>query len=136
MTMAAHHDDPAHHEDPGPTPPMGADTVLEATDRAARLGYVGTMSTTDDGDLRCGSCDTHIEAATYRVDYEHRLEGTSDVADSMLLVAGTCPSCTDRSTVLLGYGPNATAQDADALTALDLSNAQPLPAQVGRADTR
>lgn len=110
---------------------MGADTVSAVSDRAARLGYGGTATTTDGGHIRCGSCDVVFDATGYQVDYEHRLEGASDVADSMLLVAGTCPACNARWSLLLGYGPNATAFDADALEAIDLDEADPLPPQVG-----
>ena len=47
-----------------------------------------------------------------------RLEGASDPSDMLAVVAITCPACAARGTVILGYGPMATQQDADVLQGL------------------
>jgi hypothetical protein len=44
-----------------------------------------------------------------------RLEGESDPADMVAIVAITCPQCGRRGTMVLGFGPAATAEDADVL---------------------
>ena len=47
-----------------------------------------------------------------------RLEGASDPADMMAVVAITCPICGARGTTILGFGPNSTEQDSTVLAAL------------------
>ena len=47
-----------------------------------------------------------------------RLEGASDPDDMLAVVALACPACGTQGTVVLGFGPNATAEDSDVLKAL------------------
>jgi hypothetical protein len=47
-----------------------------------------------------------------------RLEGASDPDDMVAIVAITCPNCAAQGTVVLGYGPMATLQDAEVLKEL------------------
>ena len=48
-----------------------------------------------------------------------RLEGASDPAEMMAVVAITCPRCEARGVLVLGYGPAAAVEDSDVLRALD-----------------
>lgn len=70
------------------------------------------------GDLWCDVCDTASSVGTLRNLREHRLEGASDPDDMVLVVAGHCPSCGTGGTVVLGFGPNASAVDSDLVAAL------------------
>ncbi len=106
----------------------GADTLVGLTARAEELGYEATATVVTKGRLRCSSCDEEFPASEYGLDYEHRLEGASDPADMALLLAGSCPRCGARSTVVLGFGPNASEEDADVLLAVESDAAIPLPA--------
>jgi hypothetical protein len=47
-----------------------------------------------------------------------RLEGESDPADMVAVVALTCPACGAQGTVVLGYGPMADGHEADVLRGL------------------
>jgi hypothetical protein len=47
-----------------------------------------------------------------------RLEGASDPADMVAIVALTCPNCGARGTVVLGFGPAGSPDDADVLGVL------------------
>ena len=47
-----------------------------------------------------------------------RLEGASDPDDMAAVVALTCPNCQAKVVLVLKYGPDATAEEADVLLAL------------------
>ena len=47
------------------------------------------------------------------------LEGASDPDDMILVIAASCPVCSTGGTVVLGYGPNASPEDADLIVALE-----------------
>lgn len=106
--------------------PHGANTVIALTKRANEKGFGSGVRTFEGGTLRCLSCESYFDADAYDVRFEQRLEGATDVADMVLLVAGICPACSIGSTLVLGYGPNSDGVDADVVTRLDLTDAQPL----------
>jgi hypothetical protein len=64
-----------------------------------------------------------MEPERLEVDHERRLEGASDPADEMLVLAGTCQGCGERAVLLLGFGPTASPADAAALNRLSLDSA-------------
>jgi hypothetical protein len=70
------------------------------------------------GTLVCSACGSENEAGRFDVLEERRLEGTSDPDDMVLIVAAVCPACGARGAVVLGYGPEASAADADVVVAL------------------
>jgi hypothetical protein len=47
-----------------------------------------------------------------------RMEGASDPGDMMAVVAIECPSCQAQGTLVLGFGPAASAEDSDVLLVL------------------
>lgn len=47
-----------------------------------------------------------------------RAEGVSDPDDMLAVVAVTCPNCGTPGTVVLGYGPESSEDDAEVLLAL------------------
>jgi len=61
---------------------------------------------------------TTVDAAAVTMSSLRRLEGASDPDDMLAVVALTCPACGTDGTVVLGYGPNGTAEDGDVLKAL------------------
>ena len=71
------------------------------------------------GVLRCCACGSVSSATDFRVQRERRLEGVSDPDDMVLVVAATCPVCTSGGAIVLGYGPNASADDSDLVMALE-----------------
>ena len=74
--------------------------------------------------VRSISAPNTVEMASLR-----RLEGASDPDDMFAVVAITCPACSSKGTLILGFGPTAPAEDGDVLAALnDARHAGDLPA--------
>ena len=48
-----------------------------------------------------------------------RLEGESDPADMAMVVKLACPACGTAGTLILNYGPDASAEEADVLVAIE-----------------
>lgn len=99
-------------------------TLVEVLNDLAEDGYDGQLIAVDDGALRCTSCDEAVPADDLAAAGYRRLEGASDPADMNLVVWGSCPRCGARDVAILGYGPNASAADADVITRLDLDDVE------------
>jgi hypothetical protein len=95
-----------------------ATTLAEVVDAYASAGFVGSFRAVRDGRITCLACRSMLDAATLRPVSMRRLEGASDPADMLAIVALVCPVCAARGTLVLGYGPDATAEDSDVLPAL------------------
>lgn len=108
------------HPAPDHPAPEGASTLIDVLAAARRAGYAAELSARPDGDLTCGRCHRAVNPAAVDVDDHWRLEGASDAADLLLVLAATCPACGARGTVVLGYGPNADAADSRVLEHLEL----------------
>lgn len=98
----------------------GADTLLATVQEANADGYSAEFIARDDGTVLCTACRNAIEASDVRSERHWRLEGASDAADLMLVVASTCPTCGVGGTLVLGYGPNADDADVAVLPEIDL----------------
>jgi hypothetical protein len=99
--------------------PMGGEsTITEVLEGYAQGGFSGSFVVSDEGELECVECGTVAPPDRYSMSSLRRLEGSSDPADMVAVVAITCPECAFRGTVILGFGPNATAQDSDVLKGL------------------
>ena len=98
----------------------GDNTTLQAVlERFESDGYVGQMLVTREGALRCTACGTTHDAGSVHAEQLRRMEGTSDPADMLAVVGTTCPGCGGKATLVLGYGPEASAEEADTLALLD-----------------
>lgn len=93
-------------------------TMLEVLDSYQRAGYRGDFSVDDDALVLCHTCRTHSDPCDLDEVSLRRLEGASDPADMMAVVALNCPHCHTAGVLLLNYGPEATAQQAHVLRAL------------------
>ena len=96
----------------------GSTTMTEVIAGYVDAGFGSNFDVTDDGQLLCGVCGTVSAPAEVPMGSLRRLEGESDPADMVAVVALTCPACDARGTVVLGFGPMASAQDADVLHGL------------------
>jgi hypothetical protein len=65
-----------------------------------------------EGLVRCPECGTENPPEQLTDLVERRLEGASDPADMVLVVAGRCPTCGTGGAIALGYGPDAGEADA------------------------
>ena len=64
-----------------------------------------------DGGLRCGQCNHLTPDSRVEVESLRRLEGASDPADMVGVIALTCPACGAKCTAVLKYGPGASEDE-------------------------
>jgi len=113
-------------EHTGASPPSGSSTAAPASlvDVLAQLreaGWTDDLRTEPEGRVRCPSCEGSVPAHELEAVAHRRLEGESDPADMLLVVAARCRGCGGAGVLTLGFGPNADERDADVLAELDLS---------------
>ncbi len=101
-------------------------TIIEVLEGYAIGGFSSSFVVTDDAALECVECRVVSPAQAVSMSSLRRLEGASDPADMLAVVAITCPACGARGTAVLGFGPMATQQDSDVLQGLrdDRSDAE------------
>src|SRR6478609_1079972 len=98
--------------EPDPTNPT--DTALgEVMGNLDADGYGGQFRAADAGQVQCLTCRTVFDASTLGGDDVTRLEGASDPADMVMVVPARCPACHTGGTLVLGYGPDASVDDAE-----------------------
>jgi hypothetical protein len=85
----------------------------------AEAGFDSSFSVLPGSRLQCLSCRQESAAGTVTMASLRRMEGESDPADMVAIVAVTCPACGAQGTLVLGFGPNAAPEDADVLRDLD-----------------
>lgn len=102
---------------------VGARGAESMTDVLARLddeGYSGQYQTSMDATIRCLTCRRLFPASASADHSSTRLEGASDPAEMSMVVPLVCPHCSTRGALILRYGPEASADEADVFDALDL----------------
>ncbi len=102
-------------------PPIHASetsTLTELLTAYADGGFAGSFTAVDGAALECHECAATFPATEAEMSSLRRLEGASDPADMVAVVALTCPRCATQGTAVLGFGPAASAEDADVLGAL------------------
>jgi hypothetical protein len=102
----------------GLDPMIGESTIMEVLEAYTQGGFSSSFVVTDDCELECVECRTVNPPERFSMSSLRRLEGASDPADMVAVVALTCPACGARGTTVLGFGPNATEQDAEVLKRL------------------
>ncbi len=113
-----------------PDPTMPTDEPLSSTqDDVEREATVdeGQFRAAVDGCVHCFTCGREFPASSVDASAARRLEGVSDPADMLLVVAVTCPHCGASGALTLNYGPEATLEDAEVLRALDRRPSTPSP---------
>lgn len=70
------------------------------------------------GYVLCMCCHQETDASEMQVDALERVEGASDPADMLAVIALMCPVCDTHGTLVLGYGPEASPDDAEVLARL------------------
>jgi hypothetical protein len=98
---------------------MPADTpLLSVLNGFEANGYVAQFVPLEAGVIRCTAGDHRFSAASVDIEQSRRLEGVSDPADMLIVLGLVCPICDAAGTLVLHYGPEATIEEVDALTAL------------------
>ncbi len=111
--------------------PTAADTgtLTEVLAAYAGSGFDSSFTVVEGAKLECHTCAQVFAAAEAPMASRRRLEGASDPADMLAVVALTCPHCGAQGTVVLGFGPTATPEDSDVLGAFrDARDGDELPA--------
>jgi hypothetical protein len=75
-------------------------------------GFAGQFEVISDSAVGCLTCGEESAAAEFCMAALRRLEGASDPDDMLSVVAISCPRCQANGTLVLGYGPNASAEEA------------------------
>jgi hypothetical protein len=99
-------------------PHDGGATLTDVLAGYADSGFTGSFSAVDGAAVECHQCNTRSDAASIIMSSLRRLEGASDPADMMAVVALECPACHAQGTLVLGFGPAASAEDSDVLLVL------------------
>ncbi len=84
-----------------------------------RAGFAGDFSVDDEAMVLCHTCQGHVAPSDLQVVSLRRLEGASDPADMLAVVALSCPICGVDGMLLLNYGPEASAEHAQVIVNLD-----------------
>ena len=84
-------------------------------------GYEADFHVADDGNLCCRVCGHCVVPATVTLDELRRLEGASDPADMLAVLAVRCPACGAKGTAVVQYGPEAELGHSILLRQLDTS---------------
>lgn len=103
--------------DETPTPIPDDTPLNEVVDAWDAEGYAGQFRVEPDAQILCLSCGAPSPAADHSANNVTRLEGPSDPADMEIVVPLECPNCGARGTLVLNYGPEASADEADVLRA-------------------
>src|SRR3954447_24965887 len=81
-------------------------------------GFVGQFGITEDGLLQCFACGTKSRPGDATLHSLRRMEGASDPADMLAVLAVTCPKCSTDGTVVVHYGPESEPGESAVLMAL------------------
>jgi len=104
----------------GPTPAYGA-TLGEIMGTLDAAGFSAQMAARPGGVLLCFTCRNESPANEFQLQVQRRTEGASDPDDMLAIVGLVCPRCGARGTAVLGYGPEADADDAEVLRRLGVA---------------
>ncbi len=94
-------------------------SLLDVTVHLDNAGFDGQFRAELDGMIRCLTCGEAASAGAQRANDVVRMEGASDPADSTIVVPVVCPHCGTAGTLIAHYGPEASAEEAEVLVALN-----------------
>lgn len=101
--------------EPVPGAPSDNTTAVSELDELRRQGYAADFVVRDGGRVCCPACDACVEPGDLAVDVFRRLEGASEPDEMSAILALTCPRCRTRGSLLVAYGPHASADEAELL---------------------
>lgn len=100
-------------------------TIRDALNAARQQGYVAQFLAASDGTVETADGSWVGPASSLSVECLWRAEEAGRRESDHLLVAGVETAGRDRGTLLLTYGPHATAEDTVVLADLDVTGAAP-----------
>jgi hypothetical protein len=92
--------------------PSDNTTLTAVLNEYEAAGYTGQFEVISDAAIACVTCGEESHPPEFTLAGSRRLEGASDPDDMLSVVAVSCPRCGARGTLVLGYGPNASADEA------------------------
>lgn len=95
-------------------------TLIDVISGFEAKGFTSQFRARAGGVVECSACGETVDAAALEIADSARLEGVSDPADMMLIVAASCPGCGERGTLVLTYGPMAPQEDTEVEARLSL----------------
>jgi APA family basic amino acid/polyamine antiporter len=93
-------------------------TVVEAIAVLRDAGFADDLSVAPGGAIRCGRCTNLHRAGDAVIGATLRVEGISDPDDEAVVFGLTCSHCGSRGVLVASYGPSASGDDIDVITAL------------------
>jgi hypothetical protein len=82
-------------------------------------GFAHEFVVREAGTVLCTACRNVSSARSLDVQQFRRLEGASDPDDMLAVAAARCPSCGSPGTIVMQYGPAASADHMDVLHLLE-----------------
>lgn len=104
-----------------PGTPSDNVTLTELIDALDADGYSAQLLPREGGAVECSNCGTVTAAGDLEITTARRLEGASDPDDMVTVYAAHCPACRAGGTIVIGFGVNASAEEADIHRALATS---------------
>jgi hypothetical protein len=98
--------------------PSDNTTLVEVLAGYRDAGFDASFVPEEGGTVFCESCNTTLDAARLEMQSLRRLEGASDPDDMVAVVALECPVCGRAGTMVLGFGPAASAADHDVMRSI------------------
>jgi hypothetical protein len=92
--------------------------LIQVLRRLDDEGFAAQFVPREGGVVRCATGGHVFSASSTDPVGSRRLEGVSDPADMVIVVALRCPVCDVPGTLVLHYGPDASPEEADVLAAL------------------
>jgi hypothetical protein len=105
--------------EPQPAAPSDNDTLTSVLQAYVDNGYAANMTVTDDGLLRCPTCRNEVPPDNTCLHALRRMEGASDPADMLAVLALECPKCGALGTAVVHYGPDSTEGEVTVLLAVE-----------------
>jgi hypothetical protein len=99
--------------------PSDVITLVEVLARYEQAGFETQMGVTEQAQVRCYACRADSPPSMVNLCSLRRLEGASDPADMLAVAAVECPHCAAKGLLVLGYGPDSTAEESQVLLALE-----------------
>src|SRR5438067_7345085 len=98
--------------------PQDAQTITDVMRTLDGQGFTGQFRPLDGGNVQCLTCRSSFAAGSVSAERIVRLEGVSDPADMLAVIALRCPHCSTKGTLMVNYGPDSTPEEADVVGAL------------------
>lgn len=102
----------------GETGDIQQETVVTVLAKFASAGADGSFEVLEGGRVQCEQCGSVCDGSSVSMIDLRRLEGESDPDDAVAAVVLSCPVCSCKGTLVLGYGPQSSPEDSDLLATL------------------